>query len=145
MQVKKITIFNLFVCEKNAHFLLFCIREIFNSINKSKYICVRKMIIFNLFVCVKNEDISSFFKWEKLQFFNFLYVRKTIYFVLFCIRDIFDPINKNKFICEKNYVIVIYHHRIKRQFCIFTHAYIMHITVFIGIEVAFSRRKVGVF
>ena len=41
----KMTIFNLFVCEKKAYFLLFCIREIFNSVNESKYICVKKVVI----------------------------------------------------------------------------------------------------
>ena len=72
-------------------------------------------------------------------------MKKNAYFVLFAlgIRDAFYP--TNKFICVKKGVIVDYHHRIKHQICIFTHAYIMHITVFIGIEVAFSRRKVGVF
>lgn len=60
--MKKNTNFNLFVCEKLHSSYFFCNREIFDSMNKSKYICVRKMTIFNLFVCVKNEDISSFFK-----------------------------------------------------------------------------------
>ena len=109
-------------------------------------ICILMFFVsYTSYLANKNEDISSFCKGKKWQFFIFLYVRKYVYFVLFCIRDIFDPINKNKFICVKKGVILKYHLRVKHQFCIFSHTYILHITVYITGYIAFSRRKVGVF